>query len=253
MPQLDLENPGAWPPRLRLFLDQHRDLFLAWETSTWQATGRPVGDYDAVVEALCAELRRYSLVGWHSTRLTDGEICAIRDRGLVPLSETLLHARIDAVLRDGLIDAKTAALLGSKHQAGNWNREGRLWFCFFTPATARQDGLERFFRCWGGEALCVEHERTPEIAEILGRLGRPAVIEAVVEVGALESHHYSLAGKIARRYLIHTGFATSEPVDFEGCSMSPIAAQAIRNIWLYPGEEFERLTGCSSWNPPLTI
>jgi hypothetical protein len=66
-----------------------------------------------------------------------------------------------AIHGDGLINWAAATAFASKNQAGDLNRAGKIWFCFFPPHHAGQRGIERFFRYWGGEALYNSHQDQP--------------------------------------------------------------------------------------------
>ncbi len=78
-------------------------------------------------------LRKYSLIGYHCTKLTEAEIRNIHTNGMVLQSATSLNKRIDSIEMDGMITTKVAGLLRGKNQANDSNRVNMLWFCFFEP------------------------------------------------------------------------------------------------------------------------
>ena len=195
-------------------------------------------------------LHPYAIIGWHCTRLTEAEIAHIVDQGMQLPSTAMLESRIDACVADGQISPAIAFRLKAKNQSGDWNREGRLWFCFFPPRLAGESGIRRFFRHWGGEALYNYHEDDPEISPVLGSVGTPCVVEAKVPVAALEQDH-GLAFSVVRRFLVSHGLRTTEPLEHESRMKRPLTSDAVRNVHRFPGTEFQTLTGCGTWRRPI--
>ena len=101
--EIDLDAPDNWPDDLRAYLDQHHDLFLDWETGPSRVTA---AEYDQAVCGLEAMLRRFELIGWHCTRLTDEEVANIRSGGMHLPDVATLHRRVDAVVGAGLLSEK---------------------------------------------------------------------------------------------------------------------------------------------------
>ena len=118
-------------------------------------------------------LQSTTLRGWHCTRLTEQEVEHIKSHGMQPPNLQVLSERIRRAQADGIIEDKIAERLIAENQAGDNNRKGMIWFCFFEPRIAGQSGIERFFRCWGGEALYNSHERDPSTGQALRMIGRP--------------------------------------------------------------------------------
>ena len=204
---LDLDAPAAWPGELLAFLDAHHALLLAWET--WAENVR-WQDHDAAIYGLQALLGRYALVGWHCTRLTREEVTAIVDGGMQLPDRAMLNRRLDALTRAGvldeILDEILAGMLKATNQADDDNRAGMISFCFFPPRLADEDGIKRFFRHWGGEALYNSHEDEPDTGAAIACIGRPCLIEVAVPIAGMESTR--AAFNVARRYLIHRGFRT---------------------------------------------
>ena len=139
-------------------------------------------------------LQPHALVGWQRTRLTDEEIAIIRAGGLSLPNADMLHMRIDRVVGAGQLDPGVAASLQARNQADEANRAGKLWFCFFAPSRGGETGINRFFRCWGGEALYNSHEDHPVNAKELGAIGTPSIVEAEVPISLLGGNPDSLQG-----------------------------------------------------------
>lgn len=246
---LDLQNPQSWPPSLKAALDAHRATFEAWELDL---PGKSARNYDPAMVALGSALEPLSVLGWHCTRLTADEAAEIETNGLAVLDVALLERRIDAQVAKGALTARQAALLRSRHQAGERNRGGMAWFCFFPPRLAGQAGLERLLTNWGGEALYNSHEDDPDTGPSLREIGVPSLVEAAVPIRFLSSP-YRAATAIARLDLIHRGKTIREPSVFEDYSVRAIDPTQIRRVIRFPDQEFIALTGCGNWKPQLRI
>jgi hypothetical protein len=243
----------TWPAEVTEFLEKHHDLFLGWEKSrAGQPTIATVSGraYDRAISDLRALLRPHALRGYHCTRLTEAEIDQVISTGTQLPNAAMLHHRIQALNEAGLIDRQIVDRLQRENLAGDANRAGKIWFCFFPPRLGGQSGIERFFRHWGGEALYVYHERDDETGAVLRRIGTPCIIEADVSIAALEVYSF-LDIKIARRFLVNRGYETVEPVDHEDRAKQPIPAPNIRRVIRHPEPTFFKLTACASWSPPL--
>ena len=141
--------------------------------------------FDGAIVGLANVLQPHEMVGWHCTRLTDPEIEEISRNGMRLPDGTILARRIDAVAEAGCLAPDVARLLKSRNQADEENRSGTVWFCFFPPGRAGKDGIGRFFRHWGGEALYNSHERDPVSSQAISCIGTPCLVEANVPIAAL--------------------------------------------------------------------
>ena len=74
-----------------------------------------------------------------------------------------------------LITPDIARRLKSKNRASE--QPGAVYFCFFPPRTDDEDGIGRFFRHWGGEALYVCHEDDPITSPTISCVGRPCIVD----------------------------------------------------------------------------
>ncbi|MFA5952221.1 MAG: hypothetical protein WC807_18275 [Hyphomicrobium sp.] len=249
---LNLDEPAAWPKPLAEYLDQNHDLFLSWERQGEGTPGRKVSgfEYDQAIYGLRAVMRPYSLIGLHCTRLTDREIDHILAEGMQLPSGEMLARRVNDLLVAGEVTETIAARLIAENQADESGRTGMVWFCFFRPGIAGESGIGSFFQFWGGEALYNSHDGDPDTGAVLERVGVPCLIEAEVPIASLEPAG-GLDFKIIRRYLIHRGFRTREPVDHEDRIKKPLPAHCIRRVIRHPDSEFRELTGCESWDAPL--
>ena len=238
---LDLDRPSSWPAALSTYLDEHRDVFRAWEAKSGQVSA-PL--FEVAMHGLRDILPAYDIRGWHCTRLTDAEVDQVlRDGMHLPNAETLTR-RIEALAETSLIEPEIALRLKSEHWAAEENRVGKVWFCFFPPGKADEYGIGPFFRYWGGEALYRCHEGDPVTSSILRHIGTPRLIEADVPIGSLGKYPDCA---IYRRYLVSCGHRSGEPTDFQGYSELPLPAENVRRVISYPERDFYSLTSCAGW------
>ncbi len=253
---IDLNLPSAWPGDVLDYLGRHHALFLDWETgkpgisSSYERALERAKAYDRAIYGLRDALQPYAITGWHCTRLTQTEVATIILTGMHLPDATMLTRRIDALLNDGLLTGTIATRLKNENQAYDVNRAGMVWFCFFPPRLTGESGIERLFRHWGGEALYNSHEDDPETGVAIASIGVPCVVEADVPIANLEPAG-GLDFKVVRRFLIHRGHRTREPIDHEDHIIRPLPAQNIRRVICFPDPEFIRLIGCDSWVNPI--
>ena len=244
---INLADPTTWPRNLVGVLEMHEPLFQAW------FTGHPVQSgaaFDAAHAAVRGALDTCEVIGWHCTRLTDAEIALIEADGMQLPSVQLLNERIDRLVEIGQIAAPIADALKRTNQAGDENRAGRLWFCFFAPGEAGESGIHRFFRHWGGEALYNSHENNNVTSPVLASIGTPCVVEAAVQIRTLPQYSY-VTQRVIERFLWAKGLFHSEPEIPEGYTVASIEAGSIKRVIRHPDFEFMLLTGCKNWQTPI--
>lgn len=242
----------TWPPEIFGCLEKHHDILYSWEA------GR-AGIIDNIGPAYLYEQAHYELrdvfnplflKGYHCTKLINGEMEDISQRGMSLQNLGTLSDRIDRLIIDGVLSTEIGNKLKSENQANDNNRAQMLWFCFFPPIYAGEMGIERFFRSWGGEALYNSHESDQITGPVLLGLGTPCIIEANVSISSLAKHSF-LTDKIARVYLKNRGLKTQECCHFESYSTASIPATEVQRVIKYPEQDFINLTGCSDWREKL--
>jgi len=251
-------DESTWPAEVVRYLDTHRELFRTWEAQRRgdaepfrnEQALRLARQYDVAVDGLRSTLLPFTLCGYHCTRLTEAEIARILAQGMRPPDQDFLCERIDQLRVAGVIDEDVASRLKEHNQAHEGNRAGMIWFCFFPPRISGQDGIERFFRSWGGEALYNSHERDPLTGRILTVIGIPCLVEVDVPIASFPRYTF-LDERFYRQFLINRGFGTSEPCEHEDRATCSIPPENVRRIIRFPDPEFVVLTDCNGWIPPL--
>lgn len=244
---ISLADPTTWPRNLVGVLERHEPLFQAWFTGHSVQSGAA---FDAAHADVRGALDTCEVIGWHCTRLTDAEIALIEADGMQLPSVQMLNERIDRLVETGQIAATIADALKGTNQAGDENRAGKLWFCFFAPREAGESGVHRFFRHWGGEALYNSHENNKVTSPALAAIGTPCVVEAAVQIRTLSQYSY-VTQRVIERFLWAKDLVDPEPEIPEGYTAAPIEAGSIKRVIRHPDSEFMRLTGCKNWQTPI--
>lgn len=107
------------------------------------------------------------------------------------------------------------------------NRNGRLWFCL-TKATAGSDGTRVFFKHFGGEAIFMPLKRHRTIAEKLGSIGLPVIVEVRLPPGA-PSKHLSLALPLLSAYHL-TRYPDAQPWLAQTFVQQPVPARDVLSV-----------------------
>ncbi len=241
---IDYDSPEEWPPTVSAFLDEHLELLTDWFGDQAFATGR---QYDAVIWQLSDLLRPHDILAWHCTRLREPEAAVILQAGMeLPSVDTLMR-RIEAALSDGAFESEIAEGFRRRHQADSPTRAGRIWFLFTRPRN--DDGVEDFFRFWGGESLYAAIDRDPTLGPILRSVGIPSVVEAAIPISYFQDS-LGYETEIARQFCAWRAGRSSGGVPHDR-ALAPIPPECIRRIVMFHSPEFADLTGCEGYREPL--
>src|SRR5258708_6367768 len=246
-----MHDENTWPLDVVEYLDKVGQVFLDWKRNSRPGENitKKVQRYEESHLGLKDVLIKYSVHGYHCTRLTEKEINIILKSGMKLPNLHTLTLRIGDLDRDSLLPSTIADRLRSENQADDKNRSHMLWFCLYPPRLGGQWGIQRFFRSWGGEALYNSHENDKLTGPVLKTIGEPCIIEAKIPIKGLRGGF--LYDKIARIYLKNRGFQTAETTEHDDYSILDIGADDVIRIIKHPEDDFINLTECNKWNPPL--
>lgn len=265
--EIRLDDPATWPDRLLAFFEKHRRELRAyaacdeWTTKdgAWgrdyvPMAHRPPNPFyphrRKFLDTLHAEFfEQLALVGYHCTRLTDGEIAIIRDMGMTPPDAIMLRRRIEVLASEGRISQELARRLSDNNMAADPTRAGRIFWIFTAGPLKNELGVGDLFRNWGGEALYGSHDREPENGPVLRSIGRACIVEAAVPLVDLGSLAWPW-NALTQQFLAGRGISVSDG-DYVDRTELQVPADRIRRIILRHSSEFEALTGCAEWDPPL--
>ncbi|WP_449470254.1 hypothetical protein [Sphingobium chungangianum] len=246
MALLDYDDPASWPSEVVVFLDEHRAALEDWGTSQRFTTGQ---QYDRLIEGLGEALQPHEILAWHCTRLMAHEVADIATGGLTPPSVDRLMCRIDAAVSAGAFPPAIAAKFRVRHQAHSPTRAGRIWFLLTRPR--HDDGVEDFFRFWGGEALYAAIDRDPELGLVLRSTGTPSVVEVALPISYLRDS-LGYESDIVRQFCAWRAGRSYDGVPYDRV-LQAVPPKAIQRIVTFHDPDFTELSGCSSYFEPLKV
>lgn len=189
---IDVWDIETFDAELRSYLEQNAELIRHYWAETRRLfeerekqTVRGYHEQNAFGpphSALCADVSvlmgSRTIRAWHYTRLTDREVAAIRLEGMQPMTLDLIRCRLDAMVAAGELQPSTAGKLlaaSPYHEQINGNRSGKIWLTS-RPFEVDDGMVTGLVSGWGGESLNFDHQEGA-IADLLGAIGRPRVIE----------------------------------------------------------------------------
>ncbi len=204
---------------------------------------------NAVLSACEDAVHGCRMVGFHCTRLTDGERIAVERDGLRPLSPELFETRVAAALADGLIDRAVADAVLCRNGCRDENRAGRVWFVFRSWHLTEESGVGRFFSYWGGEALYGWHEADAAVGYALRTVGVPCIVEATLPAAGIRTIG-TVGERVMRIFLTARGIRTGSGDDMDGYVRDLVPGSDILRVIPLGHPDFARLTGCGGWRAP---
>lgn len=226
---IDVEDPNTWPAEVRSLVEAARgasDLLLCEEEGRFRAL-----------------LQGYVVRAYHCTRLLEHEVTAIRREGLRSLSRELVEGRILAAHAVGAISGRqrdtllrTHMLTGSEPHGRDANRRDQVCLVLTRRQLDDSSGVERLLSKWGGEVVYFSaRAQAPSIASLLTRLGRPAVVVALLDLSA--SKHSVYPGVLATlTAVINRRDGPAADVFYR----APVLPEQIEAIWQPGHTEYDR-------------
>lgn len=246
----DTQLPDTWPKEISTFLQDNKEFIIGRYCTCCNTEYSSV--HERVYISFQEILKRYSLIGYHCTKLIKEEIDEVQINGMSLQDLDSLSKRIDVLHDLSLIDSEIANDLKTANYADDENRAKMLWFCFFPPYLAGQSGIQGFFDYWGGEALFSSHEYSPLANHIsksgiaLQKIGIPCLIKAKVQMSSLAEHCLPVR-EMFHAFLKSKGHSIEYSTEHEGFSIKSIPPENILEVIKYPSEEFVNLTKCDEW------
>ena len=170
-----------------------------------------------------------SIRGFHYTRMTGDEVCAIQSHGILMTSLPMFREKLDAIVAAGLMtkDAADYVYDNSLIVTGDYgDRIGTFWAAAH-PYTVDDSGITPFHESWGGEISrwAITDET---ILENLRVLGKPRIIEVEIPVKLLGY----VASRIASQIIAVKGHEPLLPGGF-GADIyisSPLPASSVLRV-----------------------
>src|SRR5258708_29269230 len=135
-----MHDENTWPLDVVEYLDKVGQVFLDWERNSRPGENitKKVQRYEESHLGLTDVLIKYSVHGYHCTRLTEKEINIILKSGMKLPNLHTLTLSIGDLDRDSILPSKIVDRHRSEYQAYDKNRSNMLWFCFYQPLLSRQ-------------------------------------------------------------------------------------------------------------------
>lgn len=257
---IDPDDETTWPDELVSFIntnissiidyEEHQARLNSLSTLQYLRLGQPKNpfreDRDRVIASIDADLREFHIIGYHATRVTESEAADLAGGLLEVLSMDLVKRRVDRACGEGLFSSEQGAELIRSSQAADLaerhgKRLGIVWMIFF-KSLARDNGLYRLFRFWGGEATYWAHEETA-LGDALQRAGRPALLKCEAKISDLNPHE-SVASRLVAAFAERRGTRCVNGYEFESYSRAPVR---VSKVIRWGTEEFDDLTGHQDW------
>jgi hypothetical protein len=200
---------------------------------------RPRNEYEdkwiSVVNLINFYLDKNKIVGFHCSRLMNDEVEDILTNGLTPLNSDFANKRIKRVYEKGLIPIDLMNSLLNKEELSEENRKGAIHFTHNTSVLRYEQGLFKFFKLWGGEAIYSGFEEN----KYLQKIGTPCIIVASIEYQDLINLYLS-----ERMICIYLGDSYYYSHEVDSCINKKVNVLAIimRNNKL-----FNSLTNIDDW------
>lgn len=166
----DIESPHTWSAKLLEVLTamEYRDRrsFSKYEKSSF-----------------IAEVPDRTILAYHATRLTRGEIENVKNNGLQPAGENLTKFKLINILKDGQItneEYNLLTLLSEFNLKPEQNRSNQICLLLGSFALgATPSKLHHFWDKWGGEIINMNVIEKPLIAK-LQSIGEPVTVKVVI-------------------------------------------------------------------------
>ncbi|MBY5370576.1 hypothetical protein HFO91_13650 [Rhizobium leguminosarum] len=151
----------------------------------WQRRANAFADAKVALETdLAALIANENIRSFHYSRMTDEEIQAISNLGIIPTSKTFLRQRLNGLVANGHLTGTQAdeVYAESPLNAGvaYGKRDGLFWTSAF-PIPIDDTGVERLLAIWGGEvASWTLDDNGAELG--LPAIGLPRIMEIAMPI-----------------------------------------------------------------------
>jgi len=254
-PTIDLDDVITWPRDAVQSLLAARQILLEYDEAVRAhlRAGGGSSDYPTCTRrhSLMLDLDRASaqceIIGYHCTRLTDGEIADVRRKGLQPLNQDLVTRRLRAATDHRELTVDLAQRLNAHNYVDDTSCGQRLGMIsmIFSKYALQDEGLRDFFTYWGGEAV---YEAQPDsVRRVLLGVGRACIVEIVVPVTWLALKPVGKA-LLAQYQRIERVMLQHPDAGFQDSVTEAIPPSRVRRIITESEPEFESLTLRSTWD-----
>jgi hypothetical protein len=230
-PLVDIDDPSNWPPAVREWSERYA-ADLRGTTAYTSDLAVPLEREDELRGLLAG----HKLRAFHCTRLPDHEVTAIKTEGLVPLTEELVHRRIDRAHELGLLTDEAGEHLRAMNVfalGAEQNREDQV--CLILGRDGLNDnGCTPLLSRWGGEGI---YMADPDSEAPSAFIGRPAVVVAAIDLSV--SHTISPTFPSLGKLLVGTLLGTEQRYA-DVCLRAPVPPKDVLAIWQPGDRDYDR-------------
>ncbi len=177
-------------------------------------------ELDYLKECVKSELQRFTIIGYHATRLTNEEIIEIRKNGLITSSKENCYKRADNLLLNGYITKnecnyiKSHCILNVPYEA---NRLGQIWFLSGNcDISTKNTSLNNLYKDYGGETIRNGIENT-QLLEKLNGISKPCSVISYVKLNTIPLYDIDT---LAEKLLLERSKSNISKITFEMFSES---------------------------------
>jgi len=265
---VEIEIVETWPTDFHRSVAHNRELILGFQRERLRIdrlcqenvtvrinppTNEYASEYNALVDRLDESLTQHRLVGYHCTRLTPGEIAAIRSTGLRVLTPELISQRLEQCVSGGFMKPLHRDYLFSSQSVRDslanrhGNRTGMIWLCANRSMLQNASGVHRLFRFWGGEAVYGGHEGDQVIASVLACIGVPAIVKCAIPFPCDYPYYPKHAARFLSQFVAKEIENAAPSAAFDLSTRLDVAPSEVVEIIEFVDPQFESLTKCSAW------
>lgn len=259
---IEVEDSNTWPPEALNLLKENFNLLSLYTENEIAYPNIPlperlyyVNPYkdkrESIIEQLDEILEGHNLVGYHCTRLLDHEIVSIKNNGMNPLSLKFFEKRVKQAINNGSFGAETGQYLLENNLCSEPFRQGMLWFVCGVSMLKDEDGVGKFFRGWGGEAIYNWHENNELSWSILKSIGHPCIIRAALTPIKIFPTTWSIGMNLEQAFLQNKGIETPNNPQFDAHMKHQLPSEQILKIILIDDPEFSELTNYEKWKKKI--
>lgn len=233
---LILDNPKTWPKHIIDQLNQPSVIKLLTNNNFIDCVLK-----DSDIKNIFADVEYYAkdkgIAGYHCAKQLPEK--PYKKIGLRILDFEKHHSEfLDYLKENKLVNEKQFQIIKTdlaKFKEKN-RRENQLWFCFTRQLVFHDDGCEKFFKYYGGEAIYmafVYEENRTKIKTILEQIGEPVVVEAHIPIENLTLTKENPFGNALVSYFASTINPKFYNDGLEGYVKKNIMPSKITNVYPY--------------------
>lgn len=181
--------------------------------------------YDEIrylIDCVAYELRKFTVIGYHATRLTKEEITKIKEEGLVTSSKENCYKRADNLLFDGYITKNECDFIKSQCILNNpieKDRIGQIWFLAGNcDISTKHSSLNNLYKDYGGETIRNGIEHT-QLIDKLNNISKPCSVISYVKLNTIPIYQIN---ELAKKLVLESNKRDISKIEFEMFSESKI-------------------------------